>query len=277
MGVINWEERPLLRDPVALVAFEGWGDAGESSTGALEHVLDTLDGDLIAWLDPEEFIDFSAQRPTVSINDGGTRRIEWPQLAIWGVEAPADRDLVLVTGPEPNLRWSAFAEAVVEVLTSLQVRRVVLLGAFIGQVPHTLPVPLVGTTSHPELVRSHQLLPSRYEGPTGIVGVLTQRLAAEGFQVVSAWAAVPHYLANQTYPPGMLALLETALDVAEVSIDLADLEEEAADFRRGVDAAIADSADLADYVRNLEEETGADDAGSAASLVEEIERFLRDR
>lgn len=279
MDSVIWEGRPHLRNPVALIAFEGWGDAGASSSMAVDHVFDVLEAERFAMIDSDEFFDFQVRRPLIELDDEGARGLLWPDTEFHAVSLPgANRDLVLVTGHEPHSRWKAFARAVVEVLRAVGVRTVVSMGAFMGQVPHTLPVPLVGVATDPAVLSEHHLFASGYEGPTGIVGVLNQSLIGAGFETVSIWAAVPHYLTNQEYPPGGLALLDKAMEILGISLDTGELTASAAEFRRQVDDALEDS-DLRSYVEELEDQTIADEPGTedpAAQLVEEIERFLKD-
>lgn len=278
MESVIWEERPVLRNPVALVAFEGWGDAGGSSSMAVDHLVDLLAGFRFARIDADDYFDFQVRRPTVEIGDGGSREIDWPDVSLYALTVPgADRDIVVLTGDEPSTRWKRFCGEVGDVFEAVGVREVVTLGAFIGQVPHTLPVPLIGVSSHPDLLDEHQLVPSDYEGPTGIIGVLNHALGERGFQLVSVWAAVPHYLSSQEYPPGGLALLDKALEIFDISLDTSDLQVDAVDFRDQVDQAVQDS-DLKDYIDGLENEslTGEEDVDPAERLVEEIEKFLNE-
>jgi proteasome assembly chaperone (PAC2) family protein len=278
MDSVIWEERPVLRNPVALVAFEGWGDAGGASSMAVDHLVDLLAGFRFARIDADEFFDFQVRRPHVEIGDGGARQIDWPDISLYALTVPgADRDIVVLTGDEPSTRWKRFCREVGQVFAAVGVSEVVTMGAFIGQVPHTLPVPLIGVASSPDLLEEHQLFPSEYEGPTGIIGVLNQALSEQAFSVVSVWAAVPHYLSNQEYPPGGLALLDKALEIFEITLDTSDLMVDAVDFRDQVDQAVQDS-DLKEYIDGLEAEslTGDEDVDPAERLVEEIEKFLND-
>ena len=278
MEHVVWEERPELNDPVAIVAFRGWGDAGSSSSLTVDYLIDELAGFRTAWIDPDDFFDFQVRRPNVEIDERGTRRIEWPEISIHVLTAPGfARDLVVFSGDEPHSRWKAFGRAVRDVLETLGVRDVVTLGAFIGQVPHTLPVPVIGVTDDPALLEEHQLFPSEYEGPTGVVGVLNRLLADAGMSVMSMWAAVPHYLSNQDYPPGAAALLDKVTDVLGIGLDMSSLVSEAADFRAQVDQAVQDS-DLEEYVEELEAEslTGDEGVDPGERLVEEIEKFLNE-
>jgi hypothetical protein len=276
MSSLQWLKRPVLRDPLALIAFEGWGDAGDSASLAAERFLDTYDSDLIATIDPDEHYDFQVRRPMVVLDEGGTKRIDWPENELHVVGLP-DRDLVVLLGEEPNYKWKAFTREVVEALTTLGVTRAVTLGAFIGQVAHTLPVPLIGTATEPDTLALHGLLPSGYQGPTGILGVLNQALGNAGIDVVSVWAAVPHYLSNQDYPPAVEALAIKASELLGMTLDIGDLTSRARQFRDTVDEALEENAELQQYVEQLENEAAEEGEENADRLVEEIEDFLKDR
>lgn len=278
MDRLIWEDRPTLRDPIALLAFEGWGDAGESSSMAVRHLIDEFDAERLASIDSDDFFDFQVRRPEIELDHEGTREVRWPDCEVWAVRPyGSDRDLVIVTGHEPHMKWKAFTRDVVTVLDTLGVGTAVTMGAFVGQVPHTLPVPLVGSSSRPDLLERHSLFASGYEGPTGIVGVLNSALNGAGFDTVSVWAAIPHYLSNQEYPPGGLALLDKVLEILDLRIDTSELMMASAEFRQQVDDALADS-EIVDYVQELESHTltGDDAVDPAELLVEEIERFLED-
>ncbi|MDH3247404.1 MAG: PAC2 family protein [Acidimicrobiia bacterium] len=278
MDRLIWEQRPTLRNPIALMAFEGWGDAGESSSMAVRHLIDEFDAERLAIIDCDDFFDFQVRRPEIELDHEGTRDVRWPDCEVWAVRPfGSERDLVIVTGHEPHTRWKAFCRDVVTVLDTLGVGIAVTMGAFIGQVPHTLPVPLVGSSSRPDLLERHSLFTSGYEGPTGIVGVLNSVLNDAGFETLSVWAAVPHYLSNQEYPPGGLALLDKVLEIMDLRVDTSELTIAAAEFRQQVDDALADS-EIIDYVQELESHslTGDDSVDPAELLVEEIERFLED-
>jgi proteasome assembly chaperone (PAC2) family protein len=276
MSSLQWLDRPALNDPVALIAFEGWGDAGDSASLAAERFLEVFDSELVASFDPDEHYDFQVRRPMVSLADGGTRRIDWPENEIHVVRRP-DHDLVVLLGEEPNYKWKAFTKDVVDALVALGVTKVVTLGAFIGQVAHTLPVPLIGTASRPDTLSLHGLLPSGYQGPTGILGVLNHALGNAGIDVISVWAAVPHYLSNQDYPPAVEALTIKASELLDMSLDIGDLASRSRQFRDTVDEAIEENAELQQYVEQLESEATEEDEEQADRLVEEIEDFLKDR
>lgn len=275
MSELKWHARPFLNDPVALVAFEGWGDAGESASQAAASFLESFDSQLIASLDPDEHFDFQVRRPLVEVDSAGTRDISWPTNEIHVVRG-SERDLVVVVGEEPHYRWKAFIRELVNAMHSLGVRRAVTMGAFIGQVAHTLPVPLVGSATKPDTLSLYGLLPSGYEGPTGIVGVLNHALGTAGIDVISIWAAVPHYLSNQEYPPAAEALAVKASELVGISIDIGELTHASRDFISTVDEALEDNAELLRYVEQLEEDSNTEIV-RGDQLVEEIEDYLREQ
>ena len=279
MDVVEWEERPELRNPVALVAFEGWNDAADAASGAVGFVLDQFeDIEPFAVILPEEFFNFQMRRPDVEIGHSGTRDITWPVVAFYAIPLPEQhRDLVIVLGEEPHHRWLTFANHVIEVLQSVGVNEVITLGAFLGQVAHTLPVPIIGVSTDPATIERHQLLTSDYEGPTGITGVLNLACAEASMHSISLWAATPHYLAANENPKAMLALLSKAALLAEISLDATELAVEAGEFDSRVNQAMDTSDDLSTYVHRLEETSDeAVHPALADQLVDEIEQFLQD-
>jgi proteasome assembly chaperone (PAC2) family protein len=276
MGSLEWQAQPILNDPIALIAFEGWGDAGDSASLAAERFLDSFDSELIATFDPDEHYDFQVRRPMVVVDEGGTRKIDWPENELHVIRGQ-HHDLVVLLGEEPNYKWKSFTSELVDALLKLGVRKVVTLGAFIGQVTHTLPVPLVGSATRPDALTMHGLLPSGYQGPTGILGVLNHALGGAGLDVISVWAAVPHYLSNQDYPPAVEALTIKASELLGLSVDIGDLATRSREFRDTVDEAIGDNRELRQYVEKLEEEAAEEDLEQADRLVSEIEDFLRDQ
>lgn len=286
METVHRFSKPILRRPRAILAFEGWNDAADAASGVAEYVLGQANvTDPFAVIDPEEFFDFQVRRPVVSIDDGGTRRLTWPTTKFFAVEYPGDeRDLIVVLGEEPSFRWRTFARQVTRVLVEMDVEEVLLLGAFIGQVPHTRPVPVIGAATDPEVIDRYGLRRSTYEGPTGIVGVLQEACREVGLPAMSLWAATPHYLAGNTNPKAMLALASRARQILRMPTDMAALEAAAAEFETRVADAIEASEDLAQYVEDLETspEDGtplpADlDPTLTDDLVQEIETFLRDQ
>ncbi|HEX2265090.1 MAG TPA: PAC2 family protein, partial [Solirubrobacterales bacterium] len=209
MDSLTWEgDLPHLRSPVMVCAFRGWNDAAAAASTALTSIANSLEAEPIAQIDPEEYFDFQSTRPTISMDEGQTRRIDWPENNLYAVRVPAaDRDLVLLDGTEPNLRWRTFSETIATAADALGVEMIVTLGALIAEVSHTLPVPITGLASSPELVEELELERSNYEGPTGIVGVVHDLLRRNGIDSASLWAAVPHYVAAVPNPKAALALL----------------------------------------------------------------------
>ena len=267
-----------LRAPVLVAAFEGWNDAGDAATDAVEHLIDVWDGEEVAAIDPDEFYDFQVNRPMVALVDGLTRKISWPTSRFYAVRLPeAARDLVLVRGVEPNMRWRGFCEQVLDVAEDLGVSEVITLGALLADSPHTRPVPVSGTSSDPVLAARLGLEGSRYEGPTGIVGVLQEACSAAGLPAVSFWAAVPHYVASPPCPKATVALLRRVEDLLDVTIPLGDLLEEARDWERHVDELAAEDSDVAEYVASLEEREPEEELPEASgeAIAAEFQRFLR--
>lgn len=279
MDVVRRISRPTLRRPRAVVAFEGWSDACEAGSGALAVLLDRYGVDApFATIEPEEFMDFQEHRPTVEITDGGMRRLTWPETRFYAAREPgSDHDLVLVTGHEPTYRWKTFARTVAGVLGDAGVESAAFLGAYIGSVTHQQPVPLTGVGSTPEMVGRFGLARSDYEGPTGIVGVLGEACRENGLASISIWAATPHYLAANPNPAAMRALLRKAGEIVGFEGDSNGLERMERDFLERVDAAVAASDDLTEYLEELESDKASLDPQRSGELVNEIEDFLRDQ
>lgn len=273
---------PVLRNPVALVSFEGWNDACDAASGVITYLVGQYEAEPFLIIDPEGFVDFHESRPIVEVRDGVGTELSWPATKFYAIHMP-DRphDLVAVLGDEPNYRWQTFTSVVGDVLRQEQIQQVLLLGAFLGQVPHTRPVPLVGTSSDPEKLTSYGIRGTDYRGPTGIVGVLAHSLRAEGFDTMSLWAAVPHYLGSNPNPKAMLALLDRAAGILDISVDATELSEIAGDFERRVDVAMGASTEFKDYIAQLEEaaeteEPGWMDPQAADTLISEVEEFLKE-
>lgn len=294
MSSLVWEERPSLRHPVLVAAFTGWNDAGDAATDAIELLANQYGAEQVGYIDPEEHIDFQALRPTVVISDGVTREIRWPGTRILAARVPdAARDLVLVLGPEPHLKWRDYCDAVLEVVGELGCELAVTLGSLLADASHHRPVRITGSTTEPALMTRLGMSRSRYEGPTGIVGVLHDVLRSSGVPSASLWAPVPHYVASPPNPPGQLALLEGLAALAEVPIGLGELRVQAAAWRARIDAFVADDDDLSQYVARLDAQAedepaegnrrdlGAlaaeDDLPSGDALAAELEAFLREQ
>jgi proteasome assembly chaperone (PAC2) family protein len=278
--VIELEGVPELVDPIMVAAFEGWNDAGDAATAAVEHLEELWSATPLATLDPEDYYDYQVNRPAITVTDDGRRRLVWPTTRISYARLPElDRDVVLVRGIEPNMRWRSFAAEMLGYCHELGVEMVVTLGALLADSPHTRPVPVTGTSSDDGVARSLNLEQSRYEGPTGIVGVLQDACAQAGIPGVSIWAAVPHYVAQPPCPKATLALLRHIEDLLDVPIPLGDLPEDARAWERGVDELAAEDSEVADYVRALEEAKDLAEAPEASgeAIAREFERYLRRR
>src|SRR5512139_320158 len=284
MDALAWEaEPPQLRSPILVCAFAGWNDAAGSATTALTTAAESLDAEVIAQIDPEEFFDFQANRPTIRLTEGQTREIEWPgNVLLAATPAGAERDLVLLAGTEPNLRWRTFADGIADAAEMLGVEMVVTLGALIADVAHTLPVPITGLASDEELVERLDLARSNYEGPTGVVGVLHDACRQRGIPSASLWAAVPHYVAAVPNPKAALALLRRLEGLTGIAVEATELEEEARDYEEQIARAVAANPEIEELVSRIEAEQadladGGQEIPSADSLAREFQRFLRQR
>ena len=269
-----------LTSPVIIAAFEGWNDAGEAASGVINHLS-------LAWqatpggaIDPEDYYDFQVTRPVTEVAEGRTERLIWPTTRLLAAKQEAtNRDLLLVHGIEPNMRWQGFCSELVTSFSELGIELVVLLGALLADSPHTRPVPVAAAASDPALAADLRAEPVDYKGPTGIVGVLQHACADAGIPAVSLWASVPHYVAQPPCPKATLALIRGVEDVLDMSLPLADLPQEARAWERGVDELAEQDTEVADYVRTLEEAKDATDLPEASgdAIAREFERYLRRR
>jgi hypothetical protein len=288
--VIEFNDIGELTSPVAIAGFEGWNDAGEAASGVVNHLGIAWQATPIGAIDPEEFYDFQVNRPVIEIEDGHTKRLIWPTTRISLARAhPADgsvpptglsRDVILVHGIEPNMRWRAFSEELVRSLESLGVEMVILLGALLADAPHTRPVPVSVGSSNAKLaseVAGGGVSRVDYKGPTGILGVLQHTCTGAGLPTVSLWAQVPHYVAQPPSPKATLALLRGVEDILDAPLPLADLPEEARAWERGVDELAQQDSEVADYVRTLEEAKDAMELPEASgdAIAREFERYFR--
>jgi len=274
--------RPTLERPILIAAFRGWNDGGQGASLAAGFLAKLWNAKRFAEIDPEHFFDFQATRPHVTLEEGLTRRIDWPATVFYHGRPPGlDRDAVLLLGIEPNLRWRTFSELVVGFLEELGVELVVSLGALLADVPHTRPCPVTGSATDPQLVERLGLSASRYEGPTGIVGVLHDACRRSEISSASLWAAVPHYVSLTPSPKAALALCERLGDLLGIEIDTAELDEAAETYSEQVSEAVASDSDTAAYVEALEQraDTLAEEADlpSGDALAAELTRFLRER
>jgi proteasome assembly chaperone (PAC2) family protein len=247
-------------------------------------IADSLDAELIAEIDSEEYFDFQSTRPTITLSEGQARHIDWPQNNLFAVRVPmADRDLVLLDGTEPNLRWRTFSETVATAADALGVEMVITMGALIAEVSHTLPVPITGLASDAELVERLELERSNYEGPTGIVGVVHDCCNRVGMSSASLWAAVPHYVAAVPNPKAALALLRRLEGLTGIAVDASELEEETANYEEQISRAVAANPEIEKLVERIEAEQvellgdeGAE-LPSADTIAREFQRFLQQR
>ena len=274
--------RPELEKPVLLAAFRGWNDGAQAASLAAGYLAKTWDAEQFAEIDPEDFFDFQATRPHVSLEDGLTRRIEWPETVFYHARPEGlDRDVVLLLGIEPNLRWRTFTELVVGLASELEVELMITLGALLADVPHTRPAPVTGSATDSELVERLGLSASRYEGPTGIVGVLHDACREAGIPSASLWAAVPHYVSLTPSPRAAVALCERLGSLIGVDIDVQELEEAAQSYEEQVSEAVASDEETASYVEELERRSDSieesTDLPSGDALAAELTRFLRQR
>ncbi len=282
MEPIVWEaEPPQLRSPAMVCAFAGWNDAAGAATTALTAIADALDAELVAQVDPEEFFDFQSNRPTIRLTEGQARQIEWPGNVLLAARAEgAERDLVLLAGTEPNLRWRGFSEGLAEAAEALGVEMVITLGALIADVAHTLPVPITGLATDTELVDRLDLARSSYEGPTGIVGVLHDACGRRGIPSASLWAAVPHYAAAVPNPKAALALLRRLEGLVGVAVEASSLEEESGSYESQVSRAVEANPEIAEMVSQLEQQQTEqldpdEEVPSGEALARDFERYLR--
>jgi len=285
MQPLIWDRRPDgLRAPAMVCAFQGWNDAGDAASGAVSFLASALNARRFARIDSEEFYDYQSNRPCVRFNDQKEREIVWPTVEVLAARAPrAPRDLVLVQGVEPSLRWRAFSSHLVELAEALGVQLVLSVGALLGDVPHTHPVTLTGHASDPALAERLGMQSSTYEGPTGIVGVLHGACIEAGLPSASLWAGVPHYVAAASNPKAALALLRRMEGLLGVSVDVSELEAAAADYERQVGLAVQSDPDIQAFVERLEQaaesdhEASPDEVPSGDILAREFQRFLRQR
>ena len=278
--MIEIEETADLVDPVVIAAFEGWNDAAESASSVVDHLMHVWGARVVGAIDPEEYYDFQVTRPYVGTDETGFRKLTWPTTQIAVASPPdLDRDVILIRGIEPNMRWRKFCAELLGAVDALGGELVVTLGALLADTPHTRPVPVSGTATEPELVDRLRLEQSTYEGPTGIVGVLQDSCVKLDVPSVSYWAAVPHYVAQPPCPKATLALIGQLEELLEVSIPLEDLAEEARAWERGVDELAEDDEEVAAYVRSLEETRDTTDLPEASgeAIAREFERYLKRR
>jgi proteasome assembly chaperone (PAC2) family protein len=277
-----WNSRPALRHPVLVCAFKGWNDGGQAATLAATFLRETLGAERFVDIDPEEFYDFQETRPTVRLEDGDIRRIDWPDNAVTHAELPGTgRDILILLGSEPQLRWRTFSQTVLEIARAMEVELVVTLGGLLADTPHTRPVPVTGTAEG-DMAERLGLSRSNYEGPTGIVGVVHDVCRDASIPSASLWAAVPHYISVSPNPKAALALLDRLGAMLETHFETMELGQASVRFERQVSSAVASDDDVSSYVRDLERRTDAGeeplrDLPTGDELAAELQRFLSDR
>jgi len=276
---------PVLRSPVMVIAFSGWNDAGEAATGATSHLLASWTDpstdvvpELIADVDVEEFYDFQVNRPMVYIDDSSIRSLTWPGTQVFGLRTPElDHDFVVIRGVEPSMKWKTFSADILDLADDLEVDMVITLGSMLADTPHTRPITVSGSGAHPEIARRLGVEISKYEGPTGILGVIQDACVRRGIDAISLWAAIPHYASNSPSPKATLALINALEDFLELSLPQGDLLKESREWEKEVTEMAKEDGDVADYVKALEESKDAAELPEATgeSIARELERFLR--
>jgi proteasome assembly chaperone (PAC2) family protein len=295
MALLRWDERPELRRPALIAGFEGWNDAGNAASDAVAYLSRAWSATNFASFDSEELWDYSSSRPQVSLESGETRRLDWPKLQLsWAALPGRGQDVVFLSGPEPQLRWRSLVSELASLARELGVATAVLLGALLADVPHTRPVRVSGGAADPELSTLAGIEPSHYEGPTGIVGVLSDAFSRAGVATVSLWASVPHYVSQSSSPKATLALVERTARILGVEVDVGQLQLAAAAYERQIDDLVASDEDALAYVRRLEvqdeEEHGRAERqprqvpegpqlspATGERLAAEVERYLREQ
>ncbi len=261
-------------------AFGGWNDAGEAATGAVSHLLNTWDNSLIGRFDPENFYDFQVNRPFVFVDDSKVRQINWPTTEVFGILTPQfPFDLVVVKGLEPSMRWKTFSNDLLDLADDLEVSKILTVGSLLADTPHTRPITVSGSGSHPDIAKRLGVEVSRYEGPTGILGILQEAAQRRGIDAISLWAALPHYASTPPSPKATLALINALEDFLNISIPLGDLQEQSKAWESGIDDMAREDSELAEYIRQLEsskDETELPEA-TGESIAREFERYLRRR
>ena len=276
---------PLLREPIMIMAFSGWNDAAEAASGAVEHLLsgwrdknDDVIPELIANVESEDFYDFQVNRPVVSIDESEIRSITWPSTQVFGMAIPSmKRDLVIVTGVEPSMKWKSFTFDLLDLADDLEVSLIVSLGSLLADTPHSRPITVTGTGAHPSIANRLGVSVSKYEGPTGILGIIQDGCMRRGIDAISLWAAVPHYASNAPSPKATLALINTLEEFLNIKIPLSDLPDRADAWEREVNDLASEDSEIADYVKALEESKDAAELPevSGDTIAKEFERYLR--
>jgi proteasome assembly chaperone (PAC2) family protein len=267
-----------LRNPILLAAFEGWNDAGESATGAINHLLTSWTHHKLGMMDPEEYYDFQVNRPAIKVDERVVREIIWPNTVLFEVSTPhLDNDFIIVKGIEPSMKWRSFANELLDIADDYEVSMSITLGALLSDTPHTRPITVTGSGAHPDVADRLGIEISKYEGPTGIIGVLQDAAHKRGIDAVSLWASVPHYVSTPPCPKASLALINALEDFLDISIPQGDLPERSSSWETQVNQMAAEDSEVGDYVKQLETSKDAAELPEATgeSIAREVERFLR--
>jgi proteasome assembly chaperone (PAC2) family protein len=282
---------PALRSPVMLVAFSGWNDAAEAATGVTSHILgawtdrihavDDQIGvvpELIADVDPEDFYDFQVNRPMIEIDDSQIRSLTWPGTQVFGLQLPGyDFDFIVVRGVEPSMKWRSFTQELLDLADDLEVSLIITLGSMLADVPHSRPITVTGSGAHPDIAKRLGIEINKYEGPTGILGIIQDASMRRGMDLVSLWASIPHYANDSPSPKAVLALLNALEDFLEITLPQGDLPKQAREWEAEVDELAREDSEVAEYVKALEESKDSLSLSdvSGDELARELERFLR--
>ncbi len=280
MTLVEIYRIPELRDPIMLLSFGGWSDAGEASTGVIGHLLSSFDesSELIAEITSEDFYDYQVNRPLIFIDGSMVRSLTWPGLQIFALKNPAgDRDFILVRGVEPSMRWRTFADQILDFADDCEVSTVISLGSMLADTPHTRAIPVSGTGAHPDIAAKLGVEISRYEGPTGILAVIQDGCVRRDIDAIALWAAIPHYANGSPSPKATLALLSALEDFLSISLPLGDLPTAAREWEEAVNQMVSEDSDIEEYIKSLEESKDQSDISdeSGEELAREVERFLR--
>ncbi|MCP3938691.1 MAG: PAC2 family protein [Actinomycetia bacterium] len=289
MDHVIWRERPDLVNPLLVLAFDGWNDAGDAATTAVDYLISRYDHHTLATIDPEHFFDFGSARPLIQLDDERGRVLEWPTIEFGWLTLDDGTDIVTLRGPEPRLRWRTLCEQIAAVARELGVERVISLGALLAEVHHTSAISVMGTSADDELVTRFNLRRPSYTGPTGIVGVIHTVLAEVGIPAMSLWASVPTYVPNATSPKAAHALLTELVETLGLHLEANDLSRAASTYERQIDDLLEADEDLAEYARQIllasvdDDESHPDDIlpdlddVDGDGLIEDLEQFLRDQ
>ncbi len=278
---------PELRNPVMIIAFSGWNDAGEAATGAIKHLLNAWRDDtyttvpeLIADVEPEDFYDFQVNRPMVLVDESQILSITWPDTSVYALSTPQFKhDLVIVKGVEPSMRWKTFTRDILDLADDLEVSLIIAIGSLLADTPHSRPITVSGSGAHPDIAKRLGVEISKYEGPTGILGIIQNGCLKRGIDAISLWAAVPHYASASPSPKASLALIGAIEDFLNIAIPSGDLLEQSDEWEKSVDELAKEDSEVAEYVKSLEESKDAADLPdvSGEMIAKEFERYLRRR